>query len=340
MSAPTLTPEQRVERLATDRSARLHAFLGPRIHTVAIGAVLLVVLIVFSFTADTFLSTENVLSVLRQNAPVLVVAVAMTLVITTAGIDLSVGSVLALSGALLAILVDHGTSPTPAFLLVLVMGAVAGGLHGWFSCYQGIPAFIVTLATMGIIRGVALRSTDGYSVALPTDSWVGFLGQGKLAGVPAAAVVALGFAAVVWVVYAKTPFGQYVIGLGSNGESLRRAGVNVRLVGLAVFTLCGIAAALAGVLVATRLGTGSSNQGVGFELTVITAVVLGGTSLLGGRGSVFGTVLGVLTLGFIENGLQLSHVNPFYVQIVQGSILLAAVLANTRLFSRFSEAKS
>ncbi|TDC27174.1 ABC transporter permease [Streptomyces sp. 8K308] len=340
MTAPTLSPAQRAERLATGRSAKVHAFLGPRIHTVAIGAVLLAVLVVFSLTADTFLTTDNWLSVLRQNAPVMIVAVAMTFVVTTSGIDLSVGSVLALSGALLAILIDHGTDPTLAFVAALALGGVAGGLNGWLSCYQGIPAFIVTLATLGIIRGTALRSTDGYSIALPTDSWVGFLGQGLVAGIPTAAVVALVFAAVAWVVFDKTAFGRYVVGLGSNRESLRRAGVNIRLVGLTVYLICGMAAALAGVLVATRLGTGSSNQGVGFELTVITAVVLGGTSLFGGRGSVLGSVLGVLALGFIENGLQLSHVNPFYVQIVQGTILLAAVLANTRLFARFAEGPS
>jgi simple sugar transport system permease protein len=115
--------------------------------------------------------------------------------------------------------------------------------------------------------------------------------------------------------------------------------VNVRLVGFTVFVLVGVAAALAGVLVAMRLGSGSANQGVNFELTVITAVVLGGTNLFGGRGTVLGTVLGVLALGFIENGLQLAHVSPFYVQIVQGAILLAAILANAKLFSRFTVAR-
>ncbi|MFJ2609283.1 ABC transporter permease [Streptomyces sp. NPDC091279] len=328
------------ERVVTTRSARTHHFLASHIQTVAIGGMLLAVLIVFSLTADTFLSTDNVLNVLRQNGPALIVAVAMTFVITTAGIDLSVGSVLALSGSLLAILIAHGISPTLAFLAVLALGALIGVLNGWFSCYQGIPAFIVTLATLGIIRGTALRSTNGYSISIPDNSWVGFLGQGLIAGIPVAAVLAVAAAVLGWVVYAKTPFGRYVVGLGSNRESLRRAGVNVRLVGLWVYLISGVAASLAGVLVATRLGSGSSNQGVGFELTVITAVVLGGTSLFGGRGSVLGTVLGVLTLGFIENGLDLSHVNPFYVQIVQGAILLAAVLANTRLFTRFASAKS
>ncbi|MGN9845959.1 ABC transporter permease [Nonomuraea sp. H19] len=326
-------------RVVTTRSARAHAFLGMHVQTVAIAVMLLVVLVVFAFAADTFLSAGNVLSVLRQNSPALIVAVAMTFVITAAGIDLSVGSVLALSGALLGILLSAGVSPTAAFFIVIAMGAAIGGFNGWFSCYQGIPAFIVTLATLGIIRGVALRSTNGYSISIPKDNWVGFLGQGRIAGIPLQALIAIAVAVAAWVVFTKTPFGQYVVGLGSNKESLRRAGVNVRLVGLVVFVLAGVAAALAGVLVAMRLGSGSSNQGIGFELTVITAVVLGGTDLFGGRGSVLGTVLGVLTLGFIENGLQLAHVSPFYVQIVQGAILLAAILANTKLFARFTAAK-
>ncbi|QYN36476.1 ABC transporter permease [Pseudonocardia sp. DSM 110487] len=327
------------DRVVTTRSARTHAFLGTHIQTVAIGAMLLVVLVVFAATADTFLSVENVLSVLRQNSPALIVAVLMTFVITTGGIDLSVGSVLALSGALLGILISAGIDPTLAFLAVLLLGAVVGAVNGWFSHYQGIPSFIVTLAMLGIIRGTALRATDGYSISIPKESWVGFLGQGRIAGVPAQAVIAIVIAVVGWVVFTKTPFGQYVTGLGSNRESLRRAGVNVRLVGFTVFMLVGVAAALAGVLVAMRLGSGSANQGVNFELAVITAVVLGGTNLFGGRGTVLGTVLGVLTLGFIENGLQLAHVSPFYVQIVQGAILLAAILANAKLFSRFTVAR-
>ena len=142
-------------------------------------------------------------------------------------------------------------------------------------------------------------------------------------------------ALVGWLVLIRTPFGRYVIGLGSNGESLRRAGVNTRKVGLTVYMLAGVAAAVAGVLIATRLSSGSSNAGSGFELEVITAVVLGGTSLFGGRASMLGTILGALTLGVIANGLVLLHVSPFYVQIVQGAILLLAIFANSKVWARF-----
>ncbi len=315
--------------------AHLKALLLRHIQTTAVFAVLVVLLAVFSATADSFLTTGNLLNILRQIAPTMIVAVAMTYVITTAGIDLSVGSVVALSGSLLAIMTYRGWDPTLALFLVLLLGAAIGLINGWLSSYQGLPPFIVTLATLSIVRGAALLFTQGYSTPIPDTAWVTMLGQGRVGIVPVPAIIALVVVALGWFGFTKMPFGRYVVGLGSNAESLRRTGVNTRLVGLIVFVMTSVTASMAGVIVAARLASGSSNAGVGFELEVITAVVLGGTSLLGGRGSVFGTVLGALVLGVIANGLVLQHVSPFYVQIVQGTILLIAIFLNTRLFSRF-----
>ncbi|ADG89286.1 ribose ABC transporter permease [Thermobispora bispora] len=337
MSTPTTVPAS--ERIVTTRSARLRAFIGRHIQVIAIAAVLVVLVVFFSATADRFMTVGNILNLLRQIAPTLIVAVAMTFVITTAGIDLSVGSIVALTGSLLAILIDTGVDPSLSFLAVLALGALVGAVNGWFSSYQGLPPFIVTLATLSIIRGTALRVTEGYSTPIKDGGWVLQLGQGRLLGVPIPAILAVVIAAAGWFALTSTPFGRYVTGLGSNAESLRRSGVEIRRIGLIVYVLTGLAAALAGVLVATRLASGSSNAGVGFELEVITAVVLGGTSLFGGRGSMLGTILGALTLGVISNGLVLLHVSPFYVQIVQGSILLLAIFGNTKLWSRFGTAK-
>lgn len=311
------------------------AWAGRNILTIAVGVVLLVLLVFFSLTADSFLTTPNVLNMLRQIAPTMVVAVTMTFVITTAGIDLSVGSMVALSGSLLAILIKNGQDPTVALLAVLALGLIVGAVNGWFSAYQGLPPFIVTLATLSIVRGTALLITQGYSTPISGDAWVVSLGQGRVAGVPMPAIIAAVVVALGWIAFTQTPYGRYVVGLGSNAESLRRTGVNTRLIGLLVFVMSGLAASVAGVMIATRLASGSSNAGVGFELEAITAVVLGGTSLMGGRGSVMGTALGALVLGVIANGLVLSHVSPFYVQIVQGAILLLAIFLNTRVFSRF-----
>jgi len=320
------------------RATGLKSWLQRNILTVAVGGVLLILFAFFSFTADAFFTSGNILNILRQIAPTMITAVAMTFVITTSGIDLSVGSVVALSGSLLAIWTNGGMDSTLALILVLLIGAVVGFINGWFSSYRGLPPFIVTLATLGIVRGVALLVTQGYSTPIPADAWVKVLGQGRVYGIPVPAIIAVVIAVLGWFAFTHTPYGRYVVGLGSNYESLRRTGVNTKLVNLIVFLVSGIVAALAGVIVAARLASGSSNAGQGFELEVITAVVLGGTSLLGGRGSVLGTVLGALVLGVIANGLVLLHVSPFYIQIVQGVILLLAIFMNTRLFSRFGAA--
>lgn len=322
----------------SQRDAGVTAWLQRNILTLAVGGVLLLLFVVFSITADSFITTANLLNILRQIAPTMITAVAMTFVITTSGIDLSVGSMVALSGSLLAIWTDRGMDSTLALALVLLLGAFIGFINGWFTSYRGLPPFIVTLATLGIVRGFALLITQGYSTPIPDESWVTVLGQGRLWGIPVPALIAVAAAVTGWFVFTQTPFGRYVVGLGSNYESLRRTGVNTRLVNLIVFLITGIAASLAGVIVSARLASGSSNAGVGFELEVITAVVLGGTSLLGGRGSMLGTVLGALVLGVIANGLVLLHVSPFYVQIAQGFILLLAIFMNTRLFARFGSA--
>ncbi len=320
------------------RDAGLKAWLQRNILTVAVGGVLLILFVFFSLTADSFFTSANILNILRQIAPTMITAVAMTFVITTSGIDLSVGSMVALSGSLLAIWTHGGMDSTLALILVLLLGGVVGLVNGWFTSYRGLPPFIVTLATLGVVRGVALLITQGYSTPIPDESWVTVLGQGRVYGVPVPALIAVVVAAIGWFTFTHTPYGRYVVGLGSNYESLRRTGVNTKLINLIVFLVSGIVAAIAGVIVAARLASGSSNAGQGFELEVITAVVLGGTSLLGGRGSVLGTVLGALVLGVIANGLVLLHVSPFYVQIAQGVILLLAIFMNTRLFARFGSA--
>lgn len=323
------------QRVVTTRSARASAHIGRHAQTIAIAVVLVLLLVFFAFSADRFATTGNLLNLMRQIAPTLIVATAMTFVIGTAGIDLSVGSTVALSGSLLAIVLQNGWDPTVALIAIIALGALVGFVNGWFSSYQNIPPFIVTLAMLSIMRGTALRATEGYSTPIDGSLWIVQIGQGRIAGIPVPAIIAVVVALVGWLVLTRTPFGRYVIGLGSNGESLRRAGVDTRKVGLAVYVLAGAAAAVAGVLIATRLSSGSSNAGVGFELEVITAVVLGGTSLFGGRASMLGTILGSLTLGVIANGLVLLHVSPFYVQIVQGSILLLAIFANSKVWAKF-----
>ena len=309
------------------------------VQTISIAAVLLVVVIFFSNFATAFLTSGNVLNLLRQLAPLLIVAVAMTFVITTAGIDLSVGSVVGLTASLGADLISRGVSPTVVIVAMLALGAIVGVLNGYFTAYERLPAFIVTLASLTAVRGVALAITQGESIPIDPNLWFISLGQGRVAGIPVPIVIAAPIVLVGWLVLTRTRFGNYVTGIGSNEEAVRRAGVDTRRVLLSTYVLAGLAAAVAGLLFAARLSSGSSNAGTGLELQVIAAVVLGGTSLFGGQGSIAGTVLGALTIGVIGNGLILMQVSTFYVQIVQGVVLLLAIYANTKLFSRFAKGR-
>ena len=288
--------------------------------------------VTFSLITDTFLTQTNFLNILRQIAPLMIVAVAMTFVITTAGIDLSVGSVLALVNALAAISLQAGVSWPLVVVLMLGVGIVIGAIQGFLIAYEGIPAFIVTLAGLSSIRGTALLLTKGYSIPIDPQSPFNAIGRGWILGLPMPAIIAVVALAVGFLVFNETTFGRYVTGVGANAEAVRRAGVDTKKVTAAVYALSGLSAAMAGIIIAARLGSGSSNAGGGFELEVIAAVVLGGTSLFGGRGTMLGTMLGALTVAVIGNGLILYHMSPFITPIVEGFIILIAIWLNFRLF--------
>ncbi|PRH87745.1 ABC transporter permease [Labrys okinawensis] len=299
---------------------------------ISIALFFIFVCLVFSIWTSAFLTAPNLLNIVRQSAPLLIVAAAMTFVITTGGIDLSVGSVLALAATLSAASLQAGIPWPFVIVLMLAMGGVIGAIQGFFIAYERIPAFIVTLAGLSVIRGLALLITAGYSIPVEAQSPFTAIGRAWFLGVPVPALIALVVLVIAFLVFNRTPFGRYVTGVGANAEAVRRAGVNTRLVVLCVYILSSMAASAAGVILAARLGSGSSNAGQGFELDVIAAVVLGGTSLFGGRGTVIGTVLGALTVAVIANGLVLAHMSPFLTPIVTGSIILIAIWLNFRLF--------
>jgi len=290
--------------------------------------------VVFSLITNNFLSSTNWLNIVRQSAPLLIVATAMTLVITTGGIDLSVGSTLALVGALSAIALNYWGLPWPVVLVGgLVLGGLVGAINGFFIAYEGIPAFIVTLAMLAVVRGVALLITQGYSIPIPEDSLFAFMGRAWVIGIPMPALIAIIALAVGHIVLNHMRFGRYVTAIGANAEGARRSGINTKAVTLRVYVISGMAAALAGMIITARLGSGSSNQGEGFELQVIAAVVLGSTSRFGGFGTIIGTLLGAMSIAIIQNGLILSHISPFYTQIATGTIILLAIWLNTRILN-------
>ncbi|WP_088317605.1 ABC transporter permease [Kineosporia sp. R_H_3] len=317
---------------AADRRATRATFVAKNFPVLSIGVVLAVLVLFFSVRTDAFMTTENLVNVLRQVAPTVIVATAMTFVITTGQIDLSVGSVVGLTAAVLALLAKDG-NPLVALLSALAIGALVGVVNGLFAAYGRLQSFIITLAALTAVRGVALLVTQGYSTPITSPVLLP-LGQGQLLGIYTPTWIALGTVVAGWYVFTQTRFGRYVVAVGSNAESLRRSGVDIRRMQLMVLVLTGVFAALAGVVTATRLASGSSNSGTAFELEVITAVVLGGTSLMGGRGSVVGSALGAVTLGVISNGLVLLRVDVYWVPIVQGVILVGAIFANSRLFGR------
>jgi ribose/xylose/arabinose/galactoside ABC-type transport system permease subunit len=270
---------------------------------------------------DTFLTTGNLTNVLRQNSFTAVLAVGMTLTILTGGIDLSVGAVVALSGVLSAFVLANGGGLALAVYDGVALGTTIGFVNAALVTLVRIPPFLASLGVMLIVRAVAFKCTNGETVRIPDEAGVafGWLMEGAAPVAIMLAVVGLG-----WFVLAWTPFGRHVYAVGGNVEAARLAGIRVRLVLTRVYLLCGALAGLAGVMVASRLGAGDPRTGVSFELDAVAASVVGGTSLFGGRGSVWGTLAGVFFIGMLGNGLNLYGVESYNQQIVKGVVLLAA----------------
>jgi len=221
-------------------------------------------------------------------------------------------------------------------LLLLGVGAQIGAVQGRFVAHEGIPSFVVTLAGLPILRGAALVMTQGCSIPIAIQVWSIQIGRGWFLGIPFPAVLAVVAAALGFFALGSRRFGRHIVAIGANAGVARRAGIAVKQRLVMVYVLTGDAAAVAGIVIAARLGFGSSNAAVGFELDVIAAVVPGGTSLMGGKGTIAGTMLGALTIAVIGSGLILSHVSPLYTQIVIGLIILVAIRLNARAFARFA----
>ncbi|MCA8212718.1 ABC transporter permease [Burkholderia cepacia] len=285
---------------------------------------LIVVCIAMMIASPSFLSAANLENVLRQVSINAIIAVGMTCVILTGGIDLSVGSVMALSGTLAAGLMVAGVNAVAALAIGIAVGLGFGFLNGVFVAFAGMPPIIVTLATMGIARGLALIYTGGYPIdGLP--DWVAFFGSGKVFGIQAPVLIMLAVYAIAWLLLDRMPFGRYVYAIGGNEQATRLTGVRVARVKLIVYTLAGLTSALAAIVLTGRLMSGQPNAGVGFELDAIAAVVMGGTSISGGRGAILGTLVGALLLGVLNNGLNMIGVNPYVQNVIKGGIILLAI---------------
>ncbi|WP_414704948.1 ABC transporter permease [Pseudomonas sp.] len=277
-----------------------------------------------SLANDNFLTASNLSNVLRQVSIIAIIAVGMTCAILTGGIDLSVGPVMALSGTLTAGLMVAGFPMELAMLAGLAVGALFGAGNGVFVAYARMPPIIVTLATMGIARGLALLYTGGYPISgLPQE--FAFLGRGEVLGLQVPILVMAVMYVLAYILLHKTPLGRYIYAIGGNEEAARLSGVRVSRYKLLVYTLSGLTAAVAGIVLSSRLMSGQPNAGVGFELDAIAAVVLGGTAIAGGRGAIVGTLVGAMMLGVLNNGLNLMGISPYIQNIIKGAIILLAI---------------
>ena len=283
-----------------------------------------------SFSSDTFLTLRNILNVMDQITVIGVMALGMTLVILLGGIDLSVGSVLALSSMVLGYLGNNVGLPFALGIVVaLLVSALCGVISGLMITKLNMPAFIATLAMMSIARGIASIITDGQQIVGFPD-WFSSLAIIRHFGLLSATVSVMIVLTVIFYVFLKyRPAGRALYAVGGNPEVARLAGIHVERATLLVYTTCALLSGLAGVILSARLDSAQPSSGIGYELDTIAAVVIGGASLSGGVGGIGGTVVGVLIIGFLRNGLNLLHVSPFVQQVIIGVVIALAVAADT-----------
>lgn len=294
---------------------------------------LIVLVIIVSALNTSFLRINNLMNLLQQVSVNALIAFGMQFVILTGGIDLSVGSILALSGAITAQLIISGVSPLVAFLIGMVCGAVFGALNGLLIAYGGAAPFIVTLATMSVYRGLTYVLTNGNPItgAKMNNSFTfQFLGQGYLFGIPFQVyLMVLGFA-IFYVLMHKTTFGRKTFAIGGNEKAAFVAGVKTKHVLIWIYVIAGFLAAVAGMVLTSQLGSAQPDAGTSYEMDAIAAVVLGGTSLAGGKGKMSGTLIGALIIGVLNNGMNLLGISSFFQQIVKGIVILVAVLLDRK----------
>lgn len=290
---------------------------------------LVILCVVLTGLSDRFLTMDNLLNVTRQVSINAVISVGMTLVILTGGIDLSVGSILAFAGSITAGLLSGGQLLIPAIIIGVVAGAFIGMINGALITRAGIPPFIATLGTMTAARGFTLVYTDGRPITGMEEAFR-FLGGGYIAGIPVPVIIMAIIFLLAHIMLTRTKFGRYVYAIGGNEEAARLSGIGTKKVLLSVYTLAGLLAGFSGVIMASRLNSAQPTAGAGFELDAIAAVVLGGTSLSGGVGTVGGTLIGAMIIGVLDNGLNLLNVSSFYQQVAKGVVILLAVYVDKK----------
>ena len=285
----------------------------------------LVALFVFlSVATDSFLSAKNMLQVLRQICINGLLAFGMTFVLIIGGIDLTVGSVVAISGVSIVMMLNSGIPLPLAFVLALLLGAVVGFLNGSITALTGMPPFIVTLSLQGTIRGIAYVITDGRSVSCDNEIF-NAIGNGYWLGIPIPIYIVAFVMIIISIVLYYTRFGRRMYAVGGNVTAAQFSGIHVKKIMIMVYVISGTLAALAGIILASRMYSGQPASGQAYESDAIAAAVLGGTSFTGGIGTVGGTLIGALVIGFLTNGLNLLHISSYVQMIIKGLVIIGAV---------------
>ncbi|MGW7854173.1 ABC transporter permease [Staphylococcus xylosus] len=294
-----------------------------------IGLILLVIII--SALNSAFLEPSNLFNLLRQVSINGLIAFGMTFVILTGGIDLSVGSTLALSSAMIAILMVSGVDSIVALLIGCIFGAILGAINGLLITLGKMAPFIATLATMTVFRGLTLVITDGNPITNLNGIYAFQLfGRGYFLGIPVPAVTMFITFIILYIILHKTVFGRQTYAMGGNEKAAFISGIKVNKLKVMIYSLAGLMSAMAGAILTSRLNSAQPTAGMSYELDAIAAVVLGGTSLTGGKGRILGTLIGVLIIGVLNNGLNLLGVSSFYQQVVKGVVIIIAVLIDRK----------
>lgn len=295
--------------------------------------VLLILVVAMSFLSDRFLTWSNIITVLRQTSINAVIATGMTFAILIGGIDLSVGSVLAISGAIAASLVASGMNIILVIVLTLLIGLAIGLVNGLLISKGRLQPFIATLGTMTLFRGLTLVYTQGRPISIfgsDTSAIFSKIGTGYFLGIPLPVYIMLVVFFISWYTLNHLKIGRYTYALGSNEEATMYSGIKTDNIKLFVYGVAGVLAALAGIIVTARLGSAQPTAGSGYELDAIAAVVIGGTSMAGGIGTIFGTAIGAVIIGILDNALNMLQVSSYYQDVAKGVVILIAVLLDRK----------
>jgi ribose transport system permease protein len=286
--------------------------------------VLLALIIIFGIASPVFLTPQNLFNILRQVAVVGITAVGMTFVMITGGIDLSVGSIIGLTGIVTAMLMVSGIHPVFAVIVALIVGIIIGLINGFLVNEAKIPPMIATLGTMTAWRGLTYFITGGMPVFGFPESFT-VLGQGTLWGIPIPVIVMVSVFIFGYFILNRFTIGRHIYGVGGNEEASRLSGVNVKKIKYLVYAICGFLCGVAGVILLSRTNSGQPKAGTGYEMDIITGVVLGGVSITGGEGKIMGVLAGIIIMGVLSNGMIIVNIGDYVQRIIQGAVLIAAV---------------